>query len=374
MSFFVHILTLLTQVQLGPHDIIAPGSYVVEDINGAQLLLLASGGKMESFMPGDKIEPRYDYSNKKILLVRVGGFGDLILLTPVMRAIKARWPSCELHVCTMAHYGQVLQGLPFVDKVVPYPLAYDSVMEYASVVYYENAIEHNRLAEKVHMTELFASLAGMPVPEVMQPAYAVRASEAVWAAEMFPRVNGTRRVCIQVGASGICRVFPRHALGEVVGMMLRHGWEVFLLGAKGEIKLPDGSPKNLRNLSEMDLTFRQSAAVVNGADVFIGSDSALLHIAGALNVPAVGLYGPFPWKLRTAHCPNTVALQGSGACSPCFHHASASLRNHFPDKCPSKDKGYCEVLASIDPKRIVAKAESIARTLDDRKQAEVVEL
>jgi len=39
------------------------------------------------------------------------------------------------------------------------------------------------------------------------------------------------------------------------------------------------------------------------------------------------------------------------------------LRNHFPEKCPSKDKGYCEVLAEIKPERIVAVVEKIAKPL-----------
>jgi ADP-heptose:LPS heptosyltransferase len=271
----------------------------------------------------------------------------------------------------MGHYAQVLQNLTFIDKIVPYPLPLTMWHDYTQAVCLENAIENNVRAQDLHMTALFAKICGLPPPDNMLPCYEITPSENIWANEMFPRINGTKRACIQVGASGIARVYPRNQMGAVIGSLVRKGWEVFLLGAKGEIQLPNGAPPTLRNLSDLNLTMRQSAAVVNNADVFLGNDSALLHIAGALSVPAVGLYGPFPWKLRTAYCPTTFALQGSGECAPCFHHASATLRNHFPAHCPSRQEGFCQVLATIKPEHIVAKMESMARTIDNHPTAVV---
>lgn len=360
----MHILTLTNEVVLGPHDIIKPGKYIAEDFNGAQLITRAGSGTMEHLpIKQSGINQGDAYGMlRRILVERVGGFGDLVLLTPVLRALKEQ-TKAEIHVSCMAHYGQVLQGLPFVDQVVPYPLPLEMAKQYDDMVFLENAIEHNPRAKDTHMTALFAQLIGIDAPADMKPAYHVRPSEAVWANEMFPRVNGTRRACIQVGASAVCRVYPRNHMGAVIGTLCKRGWEVFLLGQKGEIQTPNGAPPNLRNLAEFGLTMRQSAAVLNAADVFIGNDSALLHIAGALGVPAVGLYGPFPWRLRTAHCPTTHALTGNGACSPCFHHANPALRNHFPENCPTKKDGFCGVLAEIKPETVVSKAESMARTL-----------
>ena len=358
----MHILTLENEVILGPHDVIPAGSYLSENMNGAQLLTRAGGGTMQVFDRSDRLAmmPAI-YAGKKILVMRVGGFGDLVLLTPVLREIKRLLSDTEIHVSCMGHYGQVLQGLPYVDKVVPYPLPFEMVSGYVATIFLEDAIEKSALARKLHMTELFAKLCGIAAPEDMIPDYRVSENESVWASEMFPRVNGTQRACIQVGASALCRVYPRNLMGDVVGRMLKRGWEVFLMGAKGEVQTPKGAPPKLRNLSELNLTMRQSAAVVNACDVFIGNDSALLHIAGALQVPAVGLYGPFPWRLRTAYCPTTHALTGKGECAPCFHHSNPALRNHFPENCPGAKNSQCAVLAEIKPETVVSKAESMSR-------------
>jgi ADP-heptose:LPS heptosyltransferase len=358
----MHILTLQDSVDLGDETIEA-GQYMVDDLNAAHLLVLASRGKMNELGEIRQLDERKDWNGKKVLFMRAGGFGDLVLLTPVLREIKRRWPSCHISISTMKHYAPVISNLEFIDDVVEYPVPVDIANSYDAWVFLENAIERNPRAREIHMTELYGEIAGVPQIENLLPAYRVKATEAIWANEAYPRVNGTRRCCIQVGTSALCRTYPRNKLGEVCAELLKRGWEVFLLGDKNEIKFDKAPPPNLRNIAEAGLTLRQSVAVMSQGDVFLGSDSALLHIAGALAVPAVGLYGPFPWALRTKHCPTTVAISGNGACAPCFHHVNAARRNHFPIDCPSRSKGICEVLADISPARIISKLETIARSI-----------
>jgi len=57
-------------------------------------------------------------------------------------------------------------------------------------------------------------------------------------------------------------------------------------------KLKDKIPENELNKIFVSLSFIQSACVVKYSDVFIGSDSAPLHIAGAVGTPSIGLFGP----------------------------------------------------------------------------------
>ncbi len=373
----MHILTIETRVELGQHDILEAGSYVVDDVSGAHLLVLANGGTMRPLFepedggperqlpdlgPGAVSSDRLD----SVLFMRAGGFGDLILLTPVLREHKRRFPNCRIGVCTMKHYAVVLQGLDYVDEIVSYPPRIEEYHRFDEHVFFENAIERNPRARELHMTELFAELTGFNPGEVvdLKPDYRVSATEAIWASEELPRHRRLKRCVIQPRTSGACRTYPQELLGEVAQGMIKAGYEVFLLGGKGEVVLPPkGMPPELLNLTDPGISFRKSCAVLNTADVFIGNDSALLHIAGALNVPGVGLYGPFPSRLRIRHSPGIVAIDGKGDCAPCFHHANAAIKNHFPASCPSREKGHCEVLATIKPARIVQKALEIAREL-----------
>jgi ADP-heptose:LPS heptosyltransferase len=327
-------------------------------VTGAQLLVIAGGGTLHPFGDRRPITP----GAKRILFVRFGGFGDLVLMTPVLRAAKALGK--HVAVCTMVnHYGQALQNLPFVDEIVPYPLSHDTALTFDAWVFYENAVERNPRAREIHMTDVFAEIAGVAVQD-KKPAYAVKASEALWCEATYPRLPNKRRVAMQAGTSAACRTYPKHMLGDVALRLLNRGFEVMLLGERGEVKTPAKVPPGMHFLCDAGLTFRQSCAVVNSCDAFVGSDSALLHVAGALDVPAVGLYGPFPWKIRTAYSPSIFALQGQfrHAACPCFHHVHAPIRNYFPPNCPSGARGVCEVLESITPERVASKVEQVAGT------------
>jgi ADP-heptose:LPS heptosyltransferase len=372
----VHILTLPSRVELGKHDILEPGAYVVDDVAGAHLLVLADGGTMRPLFDSEGGPERQlpDYTPGSVntdkldavLFMRAGGFGDLILLTPVLREHKRRFPNCRIGVCTMSHYAVVLQGLDYIDEIVPYPPRIEEYHRFDEHVFFENAIERNPRARELHMTELFAEITGFEPGGVLdlKPDYRVKANEAIWANEALPRHRRLRRAAIQPRTSGACRTYPQELLGEVAQGLIKEGFEVFLLGGKGEVRLPPkGMPPELTNLTDPGISFRQSCAVLNTCDVFIGNDSALLHVAGALGVPGVGLYGPFPSHLRIKHSPGIVGINGAGDCAPCFHHANAALKNHFPAHCPSREQGHCQVLATIKPGRIVKKALEVAREL-----------
>ena len=108
---------------------------------------------------------------------------------------------------------------------------------------------------------------------------------------------------------------------------------------------------------------RQTCAVIAQCDLVLGIDSAPVHIAGALEVPCIALYGPFPADLRTKYCPTTFALSGKGKCAPCFHHSNPgrSMSTQFPKGMPCEAVEHCVVLASISPSVIVNKVVKHAR-------------
>ena len=371
----MHYLTLSEDLVLNPNYTLKKGRHLADDLNVGQIVTIAGHGRMEPFENLRPFNDQMDWNGKTILFIRAGGFGDLVLMTPVFREVRRRWPKAVIHVSTMPDYATVLQNLNSVDKTVMYPVDAATLDQYDAIVPFENAVERNPRASKVHMTDLFAEIAGLqkqgglaafgghPALDEKRAEYVVTQNEMIWMIEQYPRVAGKRRLCIQGGASARCRVYPGPQLDSVVNELITKDWEIFLLGQKGEIQgLPD--IPHIHNLTATGATFRQSCAVLNSADCFIGNDSALLHVAGALKIPAVGLYGPFLAELRTKYAETTFEFQGKGNCTPCFHHVIPARRNDFPDHCPSKATGSCMLLASIDPKRIIQKVEQIAKKFE----------
>lgn len=53
---------------------------------------------------------------RKILIIRFSSIGDIVLTTPVIRALKTQMPEVELHYCTKKAYHTVLEANPYIDR------------------------------------------------------------------------------------------------------------------------------------------------------------------------------------------------------------------------------------------------------------------
>ncbi|OON69009.1 glycosyltransferase family 9 protein [Hymenobacter sp. CRA2] len=53
----------------------------------------------------------------KILVLRFSSIGDIVLTTPVVRALKQQVPGAVVHYCTKPAYRGMLEANPYVDKV-----------------------------------------------------------------------------------------------------------------------------------------------------------------------------------------------------------------------------------------------------------------
>lgn len=79
-----------------------------------------------------------------------------------------------------------------------------------------------------------------------------------------------------------------------------------------------------------DATLVQLGAVMQRCRLYVGNDSGPMHVAAALGIPTVGIYGPSsPGRTSPASDSNTshLAVSSYFSCSPC--------RERFFDDCPS---------------------------------------
>lgn len=355
----MHILSTFAPVRMTPTLTLEPADYLVEAISGAQLLCHADGEIMMPLLDSKPFDETKDWNGKRILFVRIGGLGDLILLTPILREIHRRWPTCEIDVCCNPEFGQVLQNLPYVKAILMYPMLKADADKYDCWVFLENVIERGD-GLVLHSVDAVAKHIGLTGDFDKVQDYRVTDDEATWARVAHPRNPGVRRICVQISASAACRSYPQKMFQEFVEKMIKDGWEVFLMGRPGEIKMAAEAnmPPTFKILTD-GLTFRQRAAVIATSDVVMAPDSSLLHVAGALGVPAVGLFSVFESHLRVAYNPLTVGINGTGACAGC-HHQNRMGKN-FPDHCPSKKRGICQVIETISVKRVIEKVNLAAK-------------
>jgi ADP-heptose:LPS heptosyltransferase len=71
----------------------------------------------------------------------------------------------------------------------------------------------------------------------------------------------------------------------------------------------------------MSAALKVTAALIERAMLYIGNDSAPLHIAGAVGTPAIGIFGPSDWVEFAPASSKGLAprvVHSNLACSPCF--------------------------------------------------------
>ena len=71
---------------------------------------------------------------------------------------------------------------------------------------------------------------------------------------------------------------------------------------------------------------RHALAILRHCRVFISNDSAVMHLAAALRVPIVALFGPTNWNRLHPWSDNYTIIRKDLPCMPCFYYSSRPLR------------------------------------------------
>lgn len=335
-----------------PGEFSQPGKYIAETVNTGEFLAQGWCDEVHTMSEGLIIpfDPAKDWNDKEILVERPGGYGDILFLTPALHQIKTQWPCANITVACLPRFNAILHNNPDVATLQPYPLPAYLWSTYDAHIWLENYIENNPLAHSMHPIDILSERLSLVIADKRMRYHATLEEQAV-AREVFQRTT-KKRVGVQLQASSICRSYPD--IAGICAALHFAGYEVFMFGAEGSLKMHESweNKPDLVNLTARGLSFRQSCAVLTTCDALVAPDSALCHVAGALDIPCVALFAPFPWQLRTKYAPKTKALTGHCDISPCFHH-SRPATGDFPAGQPCAEVGRCIALEMIPIERIV---------------------
>ena len=141
-------------------------------------------------------------------------------------------------------------------------------------------------------------------------------------------------IVIHSGPTWPVKQWPKLAWTELAGELKRLGFQNLvqvgvsqlpLKNEKHDIGIPGVQPL-------MDeFTLEESIALIAEADLFVGVDSGLLHIAAALRIPAVGIFGPTTPTKYYSPCSTCTFVTSTVACQGC-HHRLPCL--HWITNCP----------------------------------------
>ncbi len=193
--------------------------------------------------------------------------------------------------------------------------------------------------------EIAASL-GIETP-LEAPSIHLSQSEADWARAVLNQAGEDETHCILgVQCSSVVpqKSWPAENFAEVIReMRQRHaGLRVVSFGNDEELASAQMARRSAGNVSWLEgagqWTIRQTLAMLNCCDLFLSGDTGLMHMAAALGIPTVSIFGPTSAERRAPKHNEGIAICPLHACYPCFRGAWTP----------------CDCIRSITPERVIA--------------------
>lgn len=216
---------------------------------------------------------RFDYS---VLLQRKGARGDVLLLTPIIHALKRKWPNSHIQVETQ--FPEIFARNPDVAGAFS---GGSERMAFDFVYKLDMAYEGDR---RRHILDCYAEACDL------DPSYLVDRRPRVFPSpndfESIKLPKGQKYACIHPGPTTWAgKNWPQERWKAVVQFLEKNGYHPCVIGGSGTFHL-DGATSFTGNIS-----VHQNAAVLSHASLLIGLDSFPAHLAQAMRVPTIVLFG-----------------------------------------------------------------------------------
>jgi heptosyltransferase-2 len=135
--------------------------------------------------------------------------------------------------------------------------------------------------------------------------------------------QGALRIAIGAGASyGSAKCWPPPRFAEVANRLQSEAdADVILFGTAAEASVSTAISAEMRR-PPVDLTGKTAIAdlpaLLSQCHLFIGNDSGAMHVAAAVGLPIVGVFGPTDPEGTSPVTPRCTIVQQKTYCSPCF--------------------------------------------------------
>jgi ADP-heptose:LPS heptosyltransferase len=276
---------------------------------------------------------------RPVIFSKYSGIGDIVCTFPAALELKKRHPKATFIYNCHPEYA-CLPRLGDVTALVTSTLQIGLIGHWYRLLlagFYAFASDDDNL--EIVPTEVYIKDFGRPFGLVLGDAHPRLQNDpaVVDRVKLLLKKDEKRAgplIVIHPGPSWPVREWPRDSWTNLVRELGRRGFtNVIQLGTSSHLALGavDSAPiPGVISLVDR-LTLEESAALISLADIFVGIDSGLLHIAAALGTSAVGLWGPTSPQLRFSRENRRLFITSAVECQGCHHRVP---RLHWITGCP----------------------------------------
>ena len=318
-----------------------------------------------------------DKKFENILVISLQGMGDLLLATPLLHGLKTVYPASKLTVLTFEANKNILDKNKDVDRIIAFKstdtknileifrlakrirdahfdlaiCTYPSGLRSAFIAYLSGAKE--RLGQdlslfrnlrwlftrQVPVTEVkhavlmnldFLKILGFDLKEISTDVIFRASNEDIKFAEDFLRSNeiGNSDLVIAIHAGGgkytaAYRNWPLDRFANVADILSeRYKAKIIFIGGKDDKPAVDSVTKLMKQKAVVaagKMSLKQTAALLTKTKLLLCNNSGPMHIAAALNVRTVSIFGSADPRIHRPWGKGHIVLQNPLECSPCYY-------------------------------------------------------
>ena len=247
-----------------------------------------------------------------------GGIGDVLMTLPTVKAISRKYGIQVVYGTDYEYLSgalpAVLEGNPYISRIVPWrdinPKDFNAVIDLTCP-----CVAHEvPLAPPINRVDLFARHTGIRLEDTNID-YRITDEEREWAREYLrdAGLSDKTLILVQPSSSTTSRDCPTAKLVEALTGILqakKNARALIVTHSSDSFKAEQWRYSNVHKL--IDLRVRKIAAIMEQCQLIICQDSAVLHLAAALHLPTVTLFGPTDARARVNYHPEAVALWPAG--------------------------------------------------------------
>lgn len=294
---------------------------------------------------------------KKICIIHLNQIGDLVFSLPFLKSIRDRFPGASIHSVIRPYLEGLLQDSPFVDRII---IRLESIRSKSGLLktlrqeHYDLFITLTRSQEGLLLAclsgaQVKAGFARFPWDMCLDVKEVIQGHNS-W----FNNANLLDRLDIPVSRNSYVGLLSVNDPDPVVGLPERYAvispgasrrrlvkaWDedrfaLLIRRLHHDLNLPSVlvGGQDTRECTAaiagaaggaqiIDLTgkikLRELYGVLKGADLFVGIDSGVMHMASALDIPVVALFGPTDEFYVGPQNDRSVVVRKKMNCAPCY--------------------------------------------------------
>jgi ADP-heptose:LPS heptosyltransferase len=269
-----------------------------------------------------------DLTNKTLLVSRTGGIGDLCFVQPNLIYLKEKYPTCTINFACGPQYQAMVETWDCVDRVLdlPFHASYLFKSDYQAI--FEGVVERCREAETTNAYNLFSRWLGLDLPdELLLPKQKPKEDKITSCKEIMEEWGiKDKPILLQLRASSPIRCPRIEIWTDIIDRLTDKGYVIAITDSPRQAEGVDAFIKTVKqqdkvfNFCKHSETLDYTIAMTALSKGVVSTDSALLHIAASLEIPAFGLYGPFPGEIRLKTYPLVDWIDAKRSCAPCYQH------------------------------------------------------